>query len=179
MSDKSGCQACAKNPAAHSFTYFGTIGVTRYMYTSPARAADYKESPTGMANFKKHLDTMQGVRWAWVFDCAGMEMKHYVSLSYVKELAAILMKDHPHTLETIYIVRPNAWIRSMLSVLTTLFDKGVCKKIRILDGDGIELCGALEAASIRGPPLSWLLGAIRSEPFAYLAGVTLDEQSTV
>jgi hypothetical protein len=142
--------------------YFGTIGVTEYIYTNPGRALEYKETPENIENFKRHFKSLKGKRWTWVFDCADMEMKHYTSFDFAKQLAKILIEEHRHTLETIYIVRPNAWIRTTVSILQTFIPEGLCKKVRILNGEGIELFAELQKTCIRGPPLAWLLNAVTS-----------------
>lgn len=151
------CPACMQNPNSHSFTNFSTVGDIHYVYSSPAKSLDYKESDTNMQNFKKHLNTMKGKRWIWVFDCAHMEMKHYSSFDYMKKLATILVQDHSANLDAIYIVHPNSWMRTSIQLLQKLFSNSVCKKIHVLAGEKLELYVALEKAGVRGQPFIWLM----------------------
>lgn len=146
-----------RNPNSHSFTHFGTLGDVNYIYTSPAKSLEYKESDANMRNFKAHLDTMKGKRWCWVFDCAHMEIKHYSSIDYMKKLATILVDDHSANLDAIYIVHPNAWMKTSIQVLQKLFSNSVCKKIHVLAGEKLELYFALEKAGVRGQPFVWLM----------------------
>ena len=113
------CPKCIENPESHSFTQFGKFGDANLIYTSPARALDYKESEEKIVNFKKHMDTALGAPWIWVFDCGGMQMKHFSSMNYTRRLAQILTNEHENYLQAIWIIRPNAWIKTTLKFLKT------------------------------------------------------------
>ena len=108
------CQKCAIDPASHSFMYFGRgRGGERLFYSSAARARDYKESPEKLEQFKAHLDDAAGGPWIWIFDCAGLAIKHMSSLNFMKELENKLMTHLP---KHILIVNPTTLIRATIKV---------------------------------------------------------------
>jgi len=162
MSLQSECTFCSKNPNAHSFVHLGSNDDVHYVYTSPARAQEYRESEENIQNFKKHFDSMKGKRWVWIFDCANMQLKHLSSFEYTRKLATILTEGHPHTLLAIHIIHPNVWMKTTVKLLQKLFSNTFCKKLRILEGSKLELYMAFEKASIRGEPLVGIVQAINA-----------------
>lgn len=167
------CPLCLINPDSHSFTNFGKLGETHLLYTAAARVLDYKETPEKIINFKMHLDTMKGKRWIWVLDSGDMEIKHYSSMNYTRQLAQLLMKDHEETIQGIWILRPNLWMRTTLKFLKTLFKAGLFSKVRIFEGEKLEVYIGLEKAALNGRPLQWLGSAIALKPNQALPQVTL------
>ena len=158
------CPKCAQVPESHSFTYFGKSDDANLFLTVPARVLDYKESEEKIINFKKHLDTAKGSPWIWVFDCGNMQMKHYSSLNYSRRLAQILANEHDETLKAIWILRPNMWMKGVLKFLKTIFKAGLFNKVKILEGEKLELYVGLEKEGLTGKPLQWMGIAITLKP---------------
>lgn len=167
------CPKCADNPEMHSFTPFGKFGDANLFYTAPARVLDYKESEEKIINFKKHLDTAKGTPWIWVFDCGGMQMKHYSSTNYTRRLAQILANEHEGVLQAIWIIRPNTWIKTVLKFLKSLFKTPLLNKVKIKEGEKLELYISLEKEGLQGKPLQWLGVVIALKPEQPLPLITL------
>jgi len=151
------CKRCKEAPAAHSFSYFGNLGDTMMYYTSPARALDYKETPETYSYYKSHIDSAKTSKWIWVIDCAGMQMKHYSSIELIKKMMKMILEEHSGVLEKIWILHPNAWIKGAVAILKPFLKKETIEKIKILEGDKLELLVNLEKTGLTGKPINWLL----------------------
>jgi hypothetical protein len=158
------CPKCVKIPESHSFTYFGKHGDANLFLTVPARVLDYTESEEKIVNFKKHIDTAKGTPWIWVFDCGNMQMKHHSSLNYTQRLAQILSTEHEDILKEIWIMRPNTWMRTTLKFLKAILKSGIFNKIKLFEGEKLELYVGLEKNGLMGKPLQWLGSVITLKP---------------
>lgn len=150
------CPKCVEIPESHSFTHFGKFGEANLFYTAPARVLDYKESEQKIVNFKMHLDTAKGSPWIWVFDCGEMQFKHYSSMNYTRRLAQILTNEHEPYLQAIWIIRPNAWLKTTLKFLQSIFKSVLLSKVEIKEGEKLELYIKLEKLGLPAKQLQWL-----------------------
>ena len=130
------CALCLQDTRMHSFVRVGSLRTgDRLFYTAPARARDVEHAGK-LALFHQHLRGAEGAPWSWVFDCAQMEMRHYSSLEFTTGLSRILEAEHGVWLQTIYVVRPNFFVRSTLNVLQWLLPNSTLRKVRMItDGD--------------------------------------------
>lgn len=151
------CKRCQVAPAAHSFSYFGDLGDVKMYYTSPSRALDYKETPETYSYYKAHIDSAKTTKWVWVIDCAGMQMKHYSSIEIIKKIMTTLLEEHKGLLEKIWILHPNGWIRGAVTLMKPFLRKDVLERVKIFEGDKLELLLALEKTGLHGKCLNWLL----------------------
>jgi hypothetical protein len=151
------CPRCNIVPDAHSFNYFGAAQGTSYYYTSPSRARDYKETPDTFTYYKLHINNAKTGQWAWVIDCAGMQTKHYSSMEIIKNMIKILLEEHKGFLQKIYIIHPNTWIKTAMTLMKPFLKKETVEKINIIEGEKLELLIALEKIGLKGHPLNWLL----------------------
>jgi hypothetical protein len=160
------CKRCQIFPAAHSFNYFGELNGAKLYYTSPARAADYKETPETFSYYKAHIDSAKANKWIWVIDCDGMQMKHYSSIEIIKKIMRAILEEHKGLLDKIWIVHPNTWIRGAVAIMKPFLKKDVVERIKILEGSKLELLVALEKTGLTGQPLKWLLNvfSLPTEP---------------
>jgi len=150
------CTACALNPEAHCFVKFGKIGDVFLYYTAPARARDYKESESQLANMKAHLETTKPHQWIMIVDCKGMQLKHMNSVTFSTNLATILVNEYKHTLRAIWVLHANSWVNSILNLFNSIFSRDTMSKIHLINGDKLELYVRLERNGLSGRPLQWL-----------------------
>ncbi len=119
----------------HSFVALGSLPTgDRLFYTAPARVRDLEHAGK-LALFHQHLRAAEGASWVWVFDCGQMEMRHYASLEFTMGLSRILEADHGSFLQTIYVVRPNLFVRSTLNVLQWMLPNSTLRKVRVIPDD--------------------------------------------
>jgi hypothetical protein len=139
---------------AHSFIRFGcAVNGENLYYTAPARARDYKESAQKLADFKIHLEEARGGPWIWIFDCAGIEYKHYSSLEFIQELGRVFMTEHADTLKAIIVIHPTMILKAAVATCRPFMKKELMAKLRILDEDGLALMVKLGELGI---PTHWL-----------------------
>lgn len=150
------CPVCVKIPDAHCFINIGSLGGTTLIYTAPARSRDYKESDSQFDNMRHHLNTVKHGPWIWLFDCRGMQLKHASSISFAQKLGRYLSEEHATSLQGIYILHPNPWIKATMNIMKTLFKESMLKKVHMLNGEKLELYITLEKLGITGKPLQWL-----------------------
>jgi len=143
------CPRCKMVPDAHSFNYFGTIADRKYYYTSPARARDYKETSETLTYYKLHINNAKTGEWVWIIDCAGMEI--------IKNMVKVLLDEHNGFLQKIYIIHPNTWIKTAMTVMKPFLKRETLDKILIIEGEKVELIVALEKLGLKGAALNWLL----------------------
>lgn len=166
------CPKCAVNPESHSFTKFGKHQNADLFLTAPARVLDYMESEEKIVNFKLHLDSTKNNPWIWIFDCGDMQMKHFSSLNYTRKLAQILANEHENHLKEVWIIRPNTWMKMTVKFLKTVFSSPLINKIKILEGEKMELYTNLEKVGLKGQPLQWLLSLVVLKPNQPLPKIT-------
>ena len=150
------CLKCAENPEYHSFRNFGTLQEKNLFYTAPAKTADYNEDGTKLTNIKIHVkeDTLNKP-WIWVLDCANMSLVHYTEMSF--NIGLLQLLGETKTLDSVWIINPNIWIRTTIVFLQTFYSNHVLNKIRYLDGSKLELSTMLASMNVESKSISWLL----------------------
>jgi hypothetical protein len=106
------------------------------MYTNPARA-DPVRGESGFAGFKSLLDPYRVRPWVWVFDCRGMTAAHALNIDFVRRLSRVLESEHADSLQRVWILNMNSWIRGILQMFPT-------KKVRSLPNDRLEVLVTLQ-----------------------------------
>ncbi len=158
------CPRCQILPNAHSFVNFARVNDIELFYTSPARALDYKETGETFAYYKIHIDTAKDKKWIWIVDCEGMQMKHYSSIELIKKLIQMLLNEHKGQLQSIWIIHPNTWIKTAVTLMKPFLKKETLEKIQVINGDKLELYLDLEKRGIKGNALAWLTNTF-TKPF--------------
>ena len=159
------CPQCAKDPFAHSFTYFGkTAKDVSLYYTAPARATAREDNYT-IQSLRTHLQDIQGP-WVWVLDCTNMELHHMYSMRFSAVFADILAHEHSKHLKHILILHPNGWIRRILFGLPENMFQHItfCAK-------GMELSKASSDFEFPSSAKMWLQIAMLRNPNEYLEEV--------
>lgn len=157
------CPKCTVTPGYHSFISMGLLlrsssSSCRLFYTAPAKTADFNEDGTKLANIKIHVsEECSGAPWIWIVDCGGMGFAHYTEFSFNWGLLGLLAADL--TLQEIWIVRPNVWIRGVIAVLQTFSSAPLLGRIKYFDGSDLEVDGLLCAEGMDAPMRHWLIGA--------------------
>ena len=106
------------------------------MYTNPARA-DPIRGESGFAGFKSLLDPYRTRAWVWVFDCRGMTATHALNIDFVRRLSRALESEHVDSLQRVWILNMNSWIRGILQLFPT-------HKVRSLPNDRLEVLVTLQ-----------------------------------
>jgi hypothetical protein len=154
------CLRCQADPLAHSFVRFGRgSDGTHLYYTGVARARDYKESAQKLADFKMHLEEARDHPWIWIFDCAGIEYRHYSSVEFIQEIGRVFMTEHAESLRAIIVVHPTLLLRAAITACRPFFQKALMAKLRIIDAEGIELMVKLGELGI---PTHWLFQTFKA-----------------
>ena len=71
----------------------------------------------------------------------------------------MLLDEHKGLLQSIWIIHPNTWIKTAVTLLRPFLKKETLEKVQVIEGDKIELCVALEHRGFKGAPLNWLLSS--------------------
>ena len=145
------CKACATDPTTHSFRLVGRSDYRDIYYTSPAKATGREPDAIKIVNFKHHLDQVKEHKWVWIFDCSDMQIKHYSSLEFVGKLARILSEEHVHSLDKIFVVNPNLWMRGLLAFMKTVSASQLLKKTHVIEGSNFDMLIAMEKHGISRP----------------------------
>jgi len=149
------CPKCIITPKYHSFQKAGTYKNSTIFYTAPAKTEDFDIDGTKLQNIKIHIETdTQNKPWVWVLDCAHMEFKHYTDVSFSMGLLHTLAAD-PH-ITAVWIIRPNFWIRTTLSILRTFSSAPILTSVTVFEGSNLELLNALENIGLDKGSAHWL-----------------------
>jgi hypothetical protein len=84
-----------------------------------------------------------------------MGLAHYTDFSFNYGLLGLLAADS--TLNAIWVVRPNMWIRGVISVLKTISWAPILKKITYFEGSNMELDTQLTTAGLYSEGRQWLI----------------------
>jgi hypothetical protein len=120
----------------YSFDVIGEHQGATVIYTNPARA-DPIRGDAAFAGFKSLLDPYRSRPWIWVFDCRGMTAAHALNLDFVRRLSRALDSEHAASLQRVWILNINTWIRGILQVFPT-------QKVRSLSSDRLETLVTLQ-----------------------------------
>jgi hypothetical protein len=85
-----------------------------------------------------------------------MLLKHVTSIQFSSSVSNIIVKEHNDSLQAIWILQPNHWVKGTLKLLRAIFGAESMKKIHLMEGDKLELYVSLEQKGLSGKPLQWL-----------------------
>lgn len=137
-------------PGAHSFDYMGTAKGCAVYYTSPAKAKIDETVEQALVSFKQHLNEIPTGQCIWILDCGDMEKQHTREFSYVRRLTEMLIDDHAHQMNTILIIRPNLWLRTILGLFKGILRHDIWSKIVCCEEGKLATVQLLES---KGLPL--------------------------
>ena len=151
------CTKCKSNPKMHNFIKFGSMNGTALYYTSPVKSQEIIDTPEKFVYFKAHLNQAKAEgKWIWIFDCSDMQTEHFVSIDFSKNLLKEISEHHLDSLMGLWVIHPNTWMRTSISVVTPLFKKEVISKIKVIEGTRLELISNLQKEGIVDSALEWL-----------------------
>jgi hypothetical protein len=150
------CQKCLTEKDFHSFIKFGAVSSSALFYTAPAKARDNNKDGTKLANMKLHIQNdTEGKPWIWVVDCANMKMTHYTEMSFNVQLMTLL--SHEPTLQEVWVLRPNAWIKTTTAILKKMSKTNVFNKLKYFEGSNIDIFNKLQTSGLDSNTLRWLI----------------------
>ena len=120
------CPVCDAEPGAHSFHKIHRKKDVEYYYTCPAQAKKYKD----VEGIVKHYDGVLNqkdpdLQWMWIFDCSGFNVHHMMEYQVGIRLAQLITGKYSGKLQKIYIINPNWYIFSMVTVVWPFLSKSV------------------------------------------------------
>jgi hypothetical protein len=150
------CQKCITDPDFHSFKNIGYLNNTILFYTAPAKAKDKNNDGTKFENMKLHIqkDT-EGKSWIWIVDCANMKVGHYTEMNFNLKLLTLLSQES--TLQEVWVLRPNAWIKTTAGMLKMMNKTNVFNRVKYLEGSNIEIFNTLQKSGMDMNILRFLL----------------------
>ena len=150
------CPKCTEHPGYHNFVKFGVLhNDIKLIYTSPAKTKDYNEDGTKLANITIHVNELDGKPWIWVLDCGEMEIKHYTEISFTIGLLELLSNDK--SLQEVWIIRPNIWIKGVVSFLRTFYSANIFKNIKYFEVTNCDLFDSFKHTGIPDTTIHWLI----------------------
>jgi len=167
------CRVCQLDPKNHNFVSFGktTEGVNLF-YTNPSKSKELIDTPEKFVFFKTHLDDAKGKgKWIWVFDCAGMRSEHFTSYQFTKSLMQELSNEQMDSVQSMWIIHPNTWMRASIAFVKPLFKSELLQKIRVFETKREALMLDFQKAGVSGQAAEWLAKETVLLPLAAKEGV--------
>jgi hypothetical protein len=84
-----------------------------------------------------------------------MEFKHYTDVSFSIGLLQTLAADP--NLTAVWIIRPNFWIKTTLSILRTFSSAPILTSARLFEGAHLELLNNFETIGLDKGSAHWLI----------------------
>ena len=150
------CEKCLIDNNFHSFIKLGVVGSSNIFYTAPAKVKDINKDGTKFSNMKLHIQNdTEGKPWIWLVDCINMKMAHYTEMSFNIQIMNLL--SHEPTLKEVWILRPNAWVKTTTGVLIKISKINILNKLTYFEGSNIEIFNKLQTSGVDINTLKWLL----------------------
>jgi len=168
------CKICQLDPKNHNFIHFGktTEGISVY-YTNPAKSKELIDTPEKFVFFKVHLDEAKSKgKWIWIFDCAGMRTEHFTSYQFTKSLMQELSNDQLDSIQGLWILHPNTWMRASIAFIKPLFKSELIQKIRVFENKRETLMLDLQKAGFSTGAGEWIAKETVLLPLPVKDGVT-------
>jgi hypothetical protein len=152
------CRICQLDPKNHNFIHFGnTAGGVALYYTNPAKSKELIDTPEKFVFFKTHLDEAKGKgKWIWIFDCAGMRTEHFTSYQFTKSMMQELSNDQLESIQGLWIIHPNTWMRASITFVKPLFKSELIQKIRVFENKREALIVDLQKSGFTAPAGEWI-----------------------
>ena len=123
----------------YSLDVLGDLEGIPIVYTSLART-DTIQTEIEFAAFRALLEPYQKRQWIWALDCRGMSAKQLLNTAFIKRIGGLIEADHTKSLRAVWILNPNTWIRTVLSLF------GTNGKATLLPTERLELFVSLHKA---------------------------------
>jgi hypothetical protein len=152
------CRICQLDPKNHNFVHFFiTVGGIALYYTNPAKSKELIDTPEKFVFFKTHLDDAKGKgKWIWIFDCAGMRVEHFTSYQFTKSMMQELSNDQLESIQGLWIIHPNTWMRASIAFVKPLFKSELIQKIRVFENKREALMADLQKSGFTAPAGEWI-----------------------
>jgi len=172
------CRICQLDPKNHNFVHFGTtVGGVALYYTSPAKSKELIDTPEKFVFFKTHLDEAKGKgKWIWVFDCAGMRTEHFTSYQFTKSLMQELSNDQLESIQGMWILHPNTWMRASIAFVKPLFKSELVQKIRVFENKREALMLDLQKSGFTAGAGEWIAKETVMLPLPVKEGTIVKEK---
>ena len=125
------CEACAKEPGTHSFSYIcRTKNTDKYeyiFYTCIGDSKKYNDTQGILSHYRNCLETMNPDKWIWIFNCDGYSLKHYAEIGIAKKLAK-LVKEFGRV-EKIYMINAPPLLSTVMTLIKPILDEDTFGKI--------------------------------------------------
>lgn len=142
----------------YSFDVIGEHQGAAILYTNPARA-DPIRGDAGFAGFKALLEPYRTRPWIWLFDCRGMTAAHALNVEFVKRLSRTLDSEHAGSLQRVWILNMNSWLRGILALFSS-------QKVRALTTDRLETLVTLQKEQYSHRTIDVFLSILHAESSA-------------
>jgi hypothetical protein len=126
------CEACALDPASHSFKKIKEQHNHVLYYTNPSRAKLYNDTKGILTHYDNALKTLGNKKWSWIFDSDGFDWRHAMEIQTGIGLAKLITSTYRDKLEKITIINPTWHIHVMLMVVLPFLSEDILYKITIL-----------------------------------------------
>lgn len=124
------CEICYKNPGAHSFSLVNNSPNNLVFYTKISAANHYTDTVGILNHYRQLLLLVNPVSWTWVFDCAGLELKHCFELKTAVGICEIIRDDR--RLKEIQIINANVFYSIILACIKPFLNNSITSKIKII-----------------------------------------------
>lgn len=122
------CEICVREPGSHSFNKLCIIENTTYFYSCPNDAKKYDDVSGILMHYENMLCSRETENWVYVLDCSGFGLKHMVTYQVGIALVELFSK-YERFLQKIYIINPNVYIYTMVSMIWPLLNRNMRERI--------------------------------------------------
>lgn len=140
------CERCKKTPGFHSFEYLGQAAGNQLFYCFPANNTESVRTRDDMLQFVSHFP--RRIPWSLFFHARGYTLSHLMPLSIALEMANILQRDHSETLQKIYIMEGNWFMRFLFVCIFPFLSQTMREKFVLLNGSFLEMSVRLQEDGI-------------------------------
>ncbi len=154
LSDYDYCPACRLDNRAHSFEFFCSTGrkfvqvveneidpedinyqmnPEAVFYTRVADAKLYYDTDGILAHYENLLNRVNPVRWVWIFDCNGFELKHSLELKTAIGIAKLISRFG--RVSRILVINSNYFINFVIRSVKIFLDKEISDNTILIKSD--------------------------------------------
>ena len=135
--NKMNCERCRETPGFHSFEDLGEARGSQLFYCFPAQNITSVRTHDDMLQFVSHFPTDRP--WSLLFHVRGYTMSHMMPLPLAIEMARILQRDHLKTLQKIYVIEGDWFMRFVFVCIFPFLSHPIREKFVLLNGSLLEV----------------------------------------
>ena len=122
------CEICIREPGSHSFKKLCILENITYFYTCPNDAKKYDDVSGILLHYENMISSRETDNWTYILDCSGFRLKHMVTYQVGIALVGLLSK-YDSSLQKIYIINPNFYIYTMVSMIWPVLTRSMRERI--------------------------------------------------